>query len=134
MAQPKVIFNAPLTSAFKPTRAFMIESNEITFYHDLVIATAAMSVEWYMEFSDNPGGASPVWRREIAEEDAGGGVVLMPEVVRTFADNGGTTLSVGTHNLDAEFKRRNKFCRVQIRATGGGTARAKITIPFGIQA
>lgn len=131
--RPKVIFNAALTGLFAPTRAFLIESNEITFYFNLVVTVGTVSIEWYMEFTDNPGGSAPVWHREIAEEDAGSGVVLMPEVVRTFAASGGTTLPIGTHNLDAEFKRRNKFCRVQMRVTGAGAARAKVTIPFGVE-
>lgn len=132
MATPdKVIFNAALTSAFQPTRAFLIEANEITFYFDLTVTVAAATVEWYMEFTQSPGGSSPVWRREIAEEDAGQGVVLMPAVVRTFADNGSNNLAVGGHNFDAEFKRRNRFCRVQMKNTGGAV-RAKVTIPFGM--
>lgn len=125
--------NAPLSGSFRASSWLAIQNREFTLDFKLVVAGAAASVEYYLEFSSNPlNSAVPVFR-EVAQEDGGGGQVLMPAVVRTFAENGGTTLPIGTHMFDTEYVRRHRTVRVQIRVTGeGASARATITAPFGL--
>ncbi len=124
------LFNGPLSSSYRATQWLAISSREITLDFELACSGGPSTVEYYLEFSNDPSG--PAYR-EIAQEDAGGGVVLMPVVVRTFADNNGTNLADGTHFFDTEYVRRHRLVRVQIRATAG-TVRAKVTAPFGLLA
>jgi hypothetical protein len=121
------IFNKRLTSSFQPSLALMLSASEVTLDFHLVVAAVAGTVQWYLEFSADPAGR---WSREVAEEDVGLGVVKMPEVIRTFMDNNGATLAIGTHDLDVEFRRRQQFVRIQLRDTTG-TTDATVVAPFG---
>ncbi len=125
-----LLFNGPLTGSFVATQPFAISAREFTLQFELETSGGPSTVEYYLEFGDAPAGP---WYREIAQEDGGGGVVLMPMVVRTFADNNGTALADGTHLLDSEYVRRNRLVRVRMRVTAGA-ARAKVQAPFGIAA
>lgn len=129
------LFNANLGTTFQPSAAFMVPADRVVLFFDLDIsAPGPVKVEWYAEFSDGVATGPPsswTWRREVAEEDTGNGVVNMPKVVRTFQDNNGTTgLPVGTHNLDVDLVRRGPVCRIQMRVVAGGAA-ARVSTPFG---
>ena len=122
------LFKGPLSATFQATKWLAISAREITIDFDLTCSSGPSTVQYYLEFANDPAG--PVYR-EVAQEDAGGGVVLMPVVVRTFADNGGTNLPDGRYFLDTEYVRRHRLVRVQIKASAG-TVRAEITAPFGL--
>lgn len=129
------LFNANLGPAFQPSAAFMIPVDRVVLFFDLTVAAPGPAeVEWYAEFSDGVVAQPPaawIWRREVAEEDTGNGVVNMPKVVRTMQENGATTgLAAGEHNLDADLVRRGPFCRIQMRAASGAAA-AVVSTPFG---
>lgn len=125
-----ILFNGTLTASFQATKAVMVSAAELAFTVDLelTVAGAPTSVVYYLEFGEDPSPAGK-WYREIAEEDAGGGVVAMPFVLRTLQPNAGGNLPVGITRVDAEFKRRHKLARVQIASPGN--VKALITTPFG---
>ncbi len=124
--------NAPLTGSFRPSKWLAIQNKEFTLDFQLAITGGAATVEYYLEFTSNPTNTSAPVFRELAQEDAGNGEVLMPAVVRTFAVAGGSDLPIGNYAFDTEYVRRHRAVRVQIRVTGdGAVARATITAPFG---
>ncbi len=124
--------NAPLSGSFRPSKWLAIQNKEFTLDFQLTVTGANATVQYYLEFTSNPTDTSAPVFRELAQEDGGGGEVLMPVVVRTFAENGGTDLPVGNYAFDTEYVRRHRAVRVQIRVTGiGAAARATITAPFG---
>lgn len=122
------IFSKSLSSSFQASSPFVITSGEFALDFEIVVGTGPAQVQWYLEFSSSPSGN---WYREVAEEDASKGVVSMPAVVRTFADNNATTLPVGTWRFDTEFRRKQQLCRVQMKIAAGA-ARAKIDVPIGL--
>jgi hypothetical protein len=124
------MFNGPLSSGYRPTKAVLISATEFTVDFELVISGSTATVQYYLEFGEDPD-PNAKWYREIAEEDAGGGVVLMPVVIRSLAANAGGNLPVGTHLLDAEFKRRHRFVRLQL--SSAGTVACTVTAPFADQ-
>lgn len=122
------IFNKTLTDTFAVSQPFLIANNTITLDFKLDVTAGPASVEWYLEFGEDPS-ASGEWYREMAQEDPGGGVVLVPEVVRTFANNGASDLtSPATYFFDTELVRRHKLARVQIRVTDVDTMTVVATI------
>jgi len=122
------LFNGPLTGSFQPTKAIAIVAQKLTLDCALVTSGGPTTVQWYVEFADTPTGP---WFRETTQEDAGKGQVLMPAVVRTFADNNSTNLADGTHNLDVQLPLQQRLARLQL-AVGSGVAKVKITAPFGL--
>lgn|SRR5574341_30088 len=110
-----VLFNGTLTGSFAASRYVLLPSDKLTLAFQLVTSTGPSTVRWFPEFSDD----LVTWFREIAEEDAAGGVVLMPKTIRTFADNAGTQLADGTHNLSVQLVRQGKFARIQMTVTAG---------------
>jgi hypothetical protein len=122
------LFNGALSASFKATKALLIAGVDATFGFEITVVTAPAVIEWYLETGEAPSGP---WFREIAEEDTGLGAIKMPEILRTFTDNGGSTLAVGAHFLDAEFKRRRPMVRIQMRLASGGPATVSVTAPFG---
>jgi len=102
----------------------------------LATVTAVAAIDWFLEFTgDNPNDAAAVWSRELAEEDAGGGVVAMPKVVRTFKENGGANLAIGVHPMSCQFVRTHKSCRLQARVNAvpaAGAASLLVSTQFGI--
>ena len=125
-----ILFNGPLTASFKETKVFAIQAREFTIDFMIVASGGPSTVQCYCEFAEELTGP---WFREIAQEDGGAGVVLMPAVVRTFAVTGGSNLPDGTYNFDAQFIRRHKLVRLQM-AVPTGAARVKVTAPFGLSA
>lgn len=133
MADTLVLFNAALTAGFVSSNPFLMQGERVTIDFDIVSSAGPTAVEWYLEFADgseNPLGSSARWRREVAEEDAAGGIVSMPKVVRTFKENGGANLADGTHRVSCQFQRSAQFCRFQIRASAGAAV-VRASAPFG---
>ena len=133
---PDLIFDAPLSSTFKPTKSVMLVGDKLTLDFELVVLAPGLAqVEWYLEFtSNNPFNNAAKWAREVAEEDMPGGIVNMPFVVRTFYVNGSplVLLPTGTSRISAQFERSHNFGRAQIRLAGGGKTTAKIYSVFGM--
>lgn len=131
------MFNGALTGAFQPSQPIMLTAERFTIDWLLTVAAGAVAVlEWYLEFaSDDPNAASTQWFREVAEEDATGGDVNMPKVVRTFEENGGGGLTAATtHGLSTQFVRAHNFVRVQVRLLSGAATTAQILARFGLPA
>jgi hypothetical protein len=113
----------------------MIGDSKISL--DFVIPVAAGAdgvVDWYFEFTDDSTGSAPLWYREVAEENAGGGVVSMPLVVRTFEKAGGGALpAAATYYFSTQFERFHKIFRIQIRgSTGTFTEPAQVGSNYGL--
>jgi hypothetical protein len=125
-----ILFNGPLSGSFVPTKAIALVAQKLTLDFEIAASGGPTTVQWYVEFADAPTGP---WFREIAQEDSGQGQVLMPAVVRTFANTGGMSLTDGTYRFDAELVRQQRLARVQL-AVGSGAAKVKVTAPFGIAA
>lgn len=133
----QVVFNRVLTGAFVAGTPFFITAEKVVLDF-LATVTVLAAIDWFLEFTgDNPLSAAAVWNQELAEEDAGGGVVAMPKVVRTFKENGGANLAIGTHSLSCQFVRTHKYCRIQARVNAvpaGGAASLQVSTQFGIPA
>lgn len=115
-----------LTSGVKASQVLTIAGGVLTLNFKLVTSAGPSTVTYYLEFSDN----LTDWYREVAEEDAGKGVVQMPKVVRTITDNNSTTLADGTHFVSCQFTRQAQFARVQA-AVAVGACVMSISAPFG---
>lgn len=126
-----VLFKKALTGSFVASGFTMIAGEKLSLQFDFITTGGPSTIEWYIEYAGNP--TTGPWRREVAEEDAGQGVVSMPKVVRTFADNAGTDLADGTHNLSTQFRRQESFARIQARITAGACASFVVTDPNGSQ-
>ena len=111
-----------LTGSFVPSRYVLIPAEKLTLAFHLVTSGGPSTVSWFPEFSDD----LTTWFREVAEEDAAGGIVLMPKTIRTFADNAGTQLADGTHDLSVQLVRQGKFARLQMLVSAGA-ATAEVT-------
>lgn len=125
------LFKGPLTGSFKPSTPFLIVAGEFALDWKIVASSGPTTLEWYLEFGPSNQATGP-WHQETAEEDNSKGVVLMPAVVRTFANNNSTTLSDGTWYFDTEFKRKAQFARVQMRVSAGA-ARVELVTPTGFK-
>jgi len=125
-----VLFKRALTTAFQPTRAFLIEANRVTFRFELAVTGGTPAVvQYYMEFGSDPDPAG-AWYREMAEEDQGAGDVEQPLVLRTLQDVAGVAFVAGTYRMSAQFRREEQLVRLQIKAQAGAV-RATIEAPFG---
>lgn len=123
-----ILYNSTLTNAFQPSAFVMLTAGRLTLDFDIIVPSgSAATIRWYLEFAAGPNGP---WRREVAEEDAAGGVVLMPAVVRTFATNAGTTLATGSYSFSTQFTRQEALARVQIEDTTS-TSTVVISSPDG---
>lgn len=109
------LVNGTLTGSFVASKYVLLPSDKLTLAFHLVTSGGPSAVQWFPEFSDD----LVSWFREVAEEDAAGGVVLMPKTIRTFADNAGTQLADGTHDLSVQLIRQGKFARLQMAVTAG---------------
>ena len=104
-----------------------MQAERMTFDFEFTVAAGGSTVEWYMEFtSENPNAPTTRWKREVAEEDIGGGVVHMPNVVRDFV------LLAGAAARSCQFVRAHRFCRLQIRVSAGAATSVRIDAPFGL--
>lgn len=125
------LFKKALTGSFVASGYTMIAGEKLTLDFDFTTSGGPSTIDWYIEFASDP--INGPWRREVAEEDGGMGVVSMPKVIRTFADNGGTQLTDGAHSLSAQFRRQAAFARIQSRITAGACASFVVTDPNGSQ-
>jgi hypothetical protein len=123
------LFRKALTGTFQATGYTLLACGQLTLDFDFAVSGGPSTIEWYLEFASDP--INGPWRRELAEEDTGKGVVSMPLVVRTFADNNGTTLTNGTYGLSSQFRRQEAFARVQMRITAGTCASMTVIDPNG---
>lgn len=121
------IFNQTLTGSFEPSSSVLLNLDRWSLLFKLVVTGGATAVQFYFEFSED----LITWFHEIDEQDIGNGVVSQAKVVRTFKENGGANLAIGTHNLSGQYPRQAKFARLQMAASGG-TAVATVTSQFGI--
>lgn len=126
-----VLFKKALTGAFVASGYTMLAGGILTLDFDFATTGGPSTIEWYLEFASDP--INGPWRREVAEEDAGMGVVSMPLVIRHFADNAGTQLTDGTYGISTQFQRQEAFARVQSRITAGACGRFNIIDPNGTQ-
>lgn len=118
---------ATLSASYTASRTLLIAGGAMTLDFLLNCSAGPSTVTFFLEFSED--GIN--WFAEVAEEDAGKGIVAMPKVVRTFADNNSTAIANNTaFAVSCQFKRRAQFGRVQIAASAG-TVLATITAPFG---
>ena len=125
------LFNSNLTNAFQPTQPILMVGDTLTLdFTFTVTGGVGTSVAWYLEFSSDP--AATLWAREIAEEDAGAGVVAMPLVIRTLQTNGAGTFAAGTYAVSAQLLRKHLYARLQIRAPVGTISNMSIVAPFGL--
>lgn len=109
-----------------PSRALLIAGGAVTLDF-LINVTGPATITFFLEFSEN----ATDWFAEVAEEDAGKGVVAMPKVVRTFADNNSTAVATNAaFAVSCQFTRQAPFVRVQA-AVSAGAAIMTLTAPFG---
>jgi hypothetical protein len=124
-----LLFNGTLGAGFKPSSWLQIAAEEITLAFHLVTSGGPTTINWFLEFTDDPTG-TPIASREVDEQDTGNGVVTMSKVLRTFKENGGAALADGVHDLSTQFTRQTPYVRLQIQVTAG-VAAAKITSSTG---
>lgn len=116
-----------LGAGYTASQSMLISGGALTLDFSLNCSGGPSTVKFYLEFSED----NSVWYAEVAEEDAGAGVVSMPKVVRTFADNGGTTIANNpTFNVSCQFTRRAQFARVQMAVTAGACTVTSLKAPF----
>jgi hypothetical protein len=121
-----------VTLGASPTasRALLINDQAVTLDFSIAV-TGPATITFFLEFSENATATSGDWFAEVAEEDAGKGVVSMPKVVRTFADNNSTAVATNAaFNVSCQFTRQAPFVRVQM-AVSAGAAVVNLTAPFG---
>jgi hypothetical protein len=117
------IFNAALGGAFVASQPILMQGERVSLDFDIAVTAGPCTVEWFLEFATgNPLAPGALWRREVAEEDIGGGVTNMPKVVRKLLENGGAGLAVGTHRLSAQAIRAHQFFRIQMRVALGAAS------------
>jgi hypothetical protein len=111
--------------------ALVIVGDTLTLDFDLNCSGGPTTVTFFLEFSED----NATWFAEVAEEDAGKGVVSMPKVVRTFADNNGTAIANNaSFRASCQFKRRAPLVRVQMAVTAGACTVSSLTAPYGTPA
>jgi hypothetical protein len=123
------LFKKALTGSFVASGYTILTAGVLTLDFDFTVANGPSTIEWYLEFASDP--INGPWRREVAEEDATGGLVTMPLVVRHFADNAGTDLTDGTYHLSTQFRRQEAFARIQSRITAGDCDGFVVSDPNG---
>jgi hypothetical protein len=124
------IFNSVLAAAVAPGEPFVITGERVTLHMEIIVTVAA-TVKWYPEYTgEDPRAVGSRWFRETAEETLVGGIVNMPQALRTLQPNGGGTLAAGTHRFVVPFQRADQFCRIQMQITAGA-ATARVWSVFG---
>lgn len=114
--------NQVLGSAYAVGDPVYIENNLISLACTAVVTVAA-TIQWYIEFSDNPFETpTPLWFRELSEEVTTGGVVVNALAIRSFAANGGGTLGAGTHLMSVQLTRVAPFYRISARVSAGAAS------------
>jgi hypothetical protein len=131
MPAPALIFDAPLSGVFQPSRPLIIKATELAFDFDLAVVAATAHILWYPEYATlNPfDTVNTIWYREITEELLGNGDVRMAPSQRRFSTQGvDGDLTTGVYHFDVQLKRVHAFVRLQLQGTG---CTAKVWAPFG---
>ncbi len=129
-----LIYNAALTTSYQASTPIVLAGDQISLDFAITVAAGAdAAIQWYLEYTDNPVGSSAVWYRETAERlSATTGTVSMPLAVRTFLDEAGNALpAAASYLLNAQFIRKHKNYRVQIKASAGTVSAVQIYSNFG---
>jgi hypothetical protein len=110
------------------SKGLLVTSGAVTLDFLLACSGGPSTVTFFLEFSED----NIKWFTEVAEEDGGGGVVLMPKVVRTFADNNGVSIADNpAFAVSCQFTRRAPFVRVQMAVSAGVCVVTSLTAPYG---
>jgi hypothetical protein len=121
--------NVALTAGYVASKGLVLSGDTLTLNFLLKCSGGPSTVTYFLEFSED----GVTWYAEVAEEDAGKGVVSMPKVVRTFADNNGTAIADNAaFAVSCQFKRRMLMARVQMAASAGTVLVTSLTAPYGI--
>lgn len=110
------------------SKGLLIDGDKVTLDFLLNCSAGPSTVTFFLEFSED----NVNWFAEVAEEDAGKGVVSMPKVLRTFADNNSTAIANNAaFAVSCQFTRLAPIVRVQIAASAGTVVLTNLTAPFG---
>ena len=121
------LFNGAVGASFTPSAQLMLSAGRLTLDFFVVASNGPTTLQYFLEFSDD----GTNFFAETAEEDAGQGVVLMPLVLRTLADNASTAIANNTaFKASCQFVRQHKIARVQMKVTAGA-ANVTLTSLFG---
>lgn len=119
----------PLATGYSTSAAVLIVDEALEIDFDLSCSAGPSTVSYFIEYSED----LVTWFAEVAEEDAGKGVVLMPKTVRTFADNNSTSVANNTgFKVSCQFTRPHLFARIQIAAAAGTVIVNSATSEFGL--
>lgn len=125
------LFNGPLTNTNKFSKWLELVNGELSLTWQLTTSGGPTLLTWFLQYTDDPTGASPVISQEVDEQDTGKGVVSMAKVTRTFNENNATTgLSDGSHVLSTQFTRQPQYARVAMLASAGAAV-VKLTASSG---
>lgn len=117
-----------LGAGYTPSRTLMISGGIVTLDFLLACSGGPSTVTFFLEYSEN----GVDWFAEVAEEDGSKGVVLMPKVIRTFADNNSTAIANNAvFAVSCQFKRLAQLARVQMAVSAGACIVTRLTSPFG---
>jgi len=117
-----------LGAGFTASKGLMIAGDTLTLNFLLACSGGPSTVTFFLEFSED----GKTWFAEVAEEDAGKGVVSMPKVVRTLADNNATNIADNAaFAISCQFKRRMLIARVQMAVSAGAAVVTSLTAPYG---
>lgn len=118
-----------LTTGTTSSLALMLVSEQLEIDFDLTCIGGPSKVEYFIEYSED----LITWFAEVADEDVGRGVTLMPKAVRTLADNSSSAIADNPHfRATCQFVRKAPFARIQMTASQGTVVVNKITAPFGL--
>lgn len=118
-----------LTTGFSTSAAVLIVDRNLEIDFDLTCSAGPSTVKYFIQYSED----LVTWYDEVAEENAGHGVVSMPKALRTFADNGSTGVANNTNfRVTCPFTRPHQFARIQIAATVGTVVVNSAVAAYGL--
>lgn len=108
-----------LTTGTTSSLALMLVADDLQIDFDLNCSGGPSIVTYYIEYSED----LVTWFREVAEENSGKGVVLMPAALRTLADsNSAVIANNASFKASCQFTRQAPFARIQMSAPMGTVA------------
>lgn len=118
-----------LAAGYKPSKGLMLSGDTLTLNFLMACSGGPSTVTFFLEFSED----ATTWFAEVAEEDAGKGVVSMPKVIRTLTDNNSTAIADNAaFAVSCQFKRRMLMARVQMAVSAGACVVTSLTAPYGL--
>lgn len=118
-----------LTTGTTSSLALMLVADDLQIDFDLNCSAGPSIVTYYIEYSED----LVTWFREIAEENAGKGVVLMPAALRTLADvNSATIANNASFRASCQFTRQAQFARIQMSAAAGTVVINSVVAAVGL--